>query len=121
MELTAARLKLLEMHCPETYQCYVEVKNGICSKVLNGDIIPQDHLAKHHKTPIDGLYIASEYTCGGGGDKHTCLIGKPATGCQSFGPSNCGKYCLTLVNRSAITYRVSAEMLVLLLEKAREI
>lgn len=57
----------------------VEVRGGVARFIATGEEIPVEHLARQ-KSVRDGLYTASEATCGG-----ACAIGKPAPKCVAAG------------------------------------
>ena len=73
------------------YPCKaITVKDGVATDHMKREPIPVEHLA-YRRVPSDGIYTASEATCGG-----KCSIGKPKKSCigKCYSPDKCSVYFL---------------------------
>lgn len=101
--------KFLANKKDQKYPCIaVSVKNGKAFNETNEKLIPLKNIAyqKEHK---DGVYLATEATCGG-----KCSIGKPAQKCLNNGIYNenkCSVYNFEDINNSNINVRDLKEFL----------
>lgn len=77
------------------YPCIaVSVKDGVITDETNGIVISLDHVM-YQRAPRDGIYYATEATCGGG-NKGGCSIGKPQKACigKCYIKTKCAVYSL---------------------------
>ncbi len=83
------------------YPCIaVEVKDGQAIDHTNNKLLLVEHLA-YQQVPPDGVYYATEATCGGG-NKSGCSIGSPQPECigSCYSPQKCAVYYLTKVDET---------------------
>lgn len=72
----------------------VEVKDGVVINHTDKNLIPVQHI-EYQRPPRDGIYYATEATCGGG-SKSGCSVGSPQKECigTCYSPQKCAVYSL---------------------------
>lgn len=79
---------------------FAEIKDGITSHLISGEVIPDEHINKTNRMKVtghsrpDGVYRISEATCDGG-TNNDCSIGSPSPKCvenKCYSKNKCAVY-----------------------------
>jgi hypothetical protein len=95
---------------------FIEVKQGTPCFLSTGKEIPAECVYYRTDALPDGLYKASENTCGGP-EESACTVGYPAEKCVTSGvysPGKCARYIFYPIDD--VTLHVSVDQLLSLME-----
>ena len=87
------------------YPCIaVQVEGGEIKDITNDKLIPVKDIM-YQKAPKDGIYYATEATCGGG-TKSGCSVGNPQKECMDscYSPQKCAVYSIDGIDDNTKVY-----------------